>query len=701
MVVGVVVALMAAFPAMARPGIEESVKRVEALVKESVSAPAARRAELLEETIKARRELIALGANDDRLATWLLDQAEAVLQHAVRDGAELSVLYGIPTAEQRARVRQAAGDAGQLGEQAARAAEEGVARLEGELFAARGDAARVKAASAKVEPRLRVLVDAEQSWRIPMMQARATLLGLASLEGPQAVVEHRRSAKPVAEALEGLRGPTETAELMRRLLLATALMLAGERLDAMHLFAEVEPRGADGIIGEQARLGLAGAAVDLIAAREAARLLDRGSAEAPVSLDMLRSEAIARSVLRHAPDGEARTAVQRDGLRGMARVVERSLDADIGLQATVLEKVSILTGELRVAEMDPAIMYACGVSELESGPADESNPGIPLLKRVADGDANASLRANALWALGTRRGAEKRVKHAADALARLAREFPASPRAGEALDRAEGLLRGPASKGIASSVKLHREVIEMILEREPAPAAPRSDELRSLYLSSYAHWEPVVLDAPGLERLLAMSAKWDDDQAERRAADEQNAWIVIERAFGAAKADEREHVAKIGAEWTIAHAPGLVARTRLMWAGALLDSGDARKSLEQVAAIGAPDKALLSDAERLQARLLLARCQRAVGDETSAFVTLRSVTDDLDHDPAAGIGAPKRPEEFWAAWAEMLEILERQNAGGERTPAIRLQLNRLKLIDAELGGDPWKARIEKVSKGLK
>jgi hypothetical protein len=48
----------------------------------------------------------------------------------------------------------------------------------------------------------------------------------------------------------------------------------------------------------------------------------------------------------------------------------------------------------------------------------------------------------------------------------------------------------------------------------------------------------------------------------------------------------------------------------------------------------------------------------------------------------------------------MLEILRTQNDDGARSSTIRLQVNRLKLIDAALGGAPWRERILKVESSL-
>ncbi len=597
-------ALLLGANACAQPATDESLKKIEALAKESASAPLARRGDLLEQSIKARAELIALGASDERLATWLLDQADAVLQLAGRDGAELAVLYGVPTTEQRTRLRQAGGDAGALVEQAARAAEDGVAKLETELFAARGDAARVKTVAARVEPRLRILVDVEQAWRLPMLRSSAALISAASMDGQAGALEQRKTAAGAAEVLAGIRGPDERAEVVRLLWRASAVMLAGDRLEAAHQFAEVEPLASDIMTGEQARLGLAGAAVDLIAAREAARLLERASAQAPISLDLLRSEAAARAILRHAPEGGdanggAARGASRVGAGGGAVPRRRHRR---GLPRMVVEKIARLTDEgVDIKEMEPAIIYARAVAILEGRASGGAESATALLARVADGDGPALVREAALWAVGTRPGVEKlggkaRIDAGAT-LSRLARDFPGSPHARDALVRAEALLRAPAAQKAPGSLPLQREVIRAALDLRPPLS--NAAELASVYMGNFAMDETQVMDAPALQQALAMLPVRGDDHAEQRAGDERNAWIVIERAILAAK--EQEPVARTAAAWAIAHSPALAARARVVWAEALLEKGEASGSIEQINAVGALDKAPLTDADRTRA----------------------------------------------------------------------------------------------------
>lgn len=702
--------VMHAVAAVAQPGLDAAARKVETLAAKTAASDPADRATVLEETIRARRELIALGAADDRLATWLLDQADALLQHAGRDGAEFSVLYGIPLGEQRTRMRDAASEAATLIDRAAAAIDAGVAKLEGDLFAARDNPAKAREVSARVEPRLKILVDLEQSWRLPMMHARTAVVRAASLD--TGAPAQRALAREAAAALDELRGPDETAELARLLWHATALMLAGERFDAGHHFAEVEPLGADKLEGEQARLGLAVAAMDLVAAREAARLLARGSDDAPLPLALIRAEAVARGILTHAPTGDTRAAVQREGLLPLARVMQRALRADASIRTLVIEKIVVATdpsapwGVIDVKQMDPAIVFARGIAFLAArptpdiakpSPGERSTTPQELLLRVADGDASPELKEASLWALGSRTGLEK-APHAdrlaaAGHLVRLARDFPASAHVPAAIERADALLRLPAAEKFATALPLQRELVELALQRTPPPG--NADELRSVYLANHALDDALALDAEALDRFLQRGAPASRD--ELPAADETNIWIVAERAISHAKLP-RSPIAQVILAWSVPRSSAITARARLALAVALLEENKAVKSIEAIAALGDLNDSPLSAADRIRARLTLGRAQRAAADPNAAFATLRALADDLDRDSAS---TPKRIEAFWAAWAELLEILRAQNTAGDRTPTIRLQLNRLQLIDADFGGEPWRSRINAVGDSLK
>ncbi|HMN42887.1 MAG TPA: hypothetical protein PKE29_18755, partial [Phycisphaerales bacterium] len=95
-------------------------------------------------------------------------------------------------------------------------------------------------------------------------------------------------------------------------------------------------------------------------------------------------------------------------------------------------------------------------------------------------------------------------------------------------------------------------------------------------------------------------------------------------------------------------------------------------------------------------RLALARAQRLAGQEGEAVATLRDLADRLEGAP----GSAARDPAYWAAWSDMLTILQAQNTDGARSPDIRIQIKRLELLDAKLGGSPYAERIRRVREAV-
>lgn len=111
--------------------------------------------------------------------------------------------------------------------------------------------------------------------------------------------------------------------------------------------------------------------------------------------------------------------------------------------------------------------------------------------------------------------------------------------------------------------------------------------------------------------------------------------------------------------------------------------GEAARVLESVVrASGPPDRALD-----------LAAARRGAGDDAESFALLRDLTERLER-------ASDRSDHFWRAWTLMLEILAARNDDGTRTDAIRRELQRLRLIDPDLGGPPWAERLGRVAESI-
>lgn len=244
------------------------------------------------------------------------------------------------------------------------------------------------------------------------------------------------------------------------------------------------------------------------------------------------------------------------------------------------------------------------------------------------------------------------------------------------------------------------------------------------------------------ERAQAMLAQGENELArralERAGAVGQNAELraAIERGDSGAAASASGALANSGApnvdRLLRAEAIGIVERL----ASIERERGDLNAQQRAGARVGvAIASALveLSTRERLSAlegdRVLLARAQRMTGDEAlareAAGAIERAMTkagrapellaelgealhasgeDERAFPVYRELSNVTRPDDartrglHWLAWGRMLGILAQNNADGSRSATIRAQAERLRLIDAELGGSPHRERIEDALK---
>lgn len=193
-----------------------------------------------------------------------------------------------------------------------------------------------------------------------------------------------------------------------------------------------------------------------------------------------------------------------------------------------------------------------------------------------------------------------------------------------------------------------------------------------------------------------------------RAAKEPDAKVLADAAIDSAIVYGRALVTNSTAPVTDGQALVRTAEAALTWVGeadrarttqlrvALADgyaaAGDAR-------AIPLYDQLLATEPPPVSPMLLVirkARAQRAAGDPAAAFATLRSLVDVLENAPPA-----QRPPEFFAAWADMLEILAADNAGGRRADQIRLRIAHLRSLDKSLGSPDAAERIDMIEGSLR
>jgi len=410
------------------------------------------------------------------------------------------------------------------------------------------------------------------------------------------------------------------------------------------------------------------------------------------------------------------------------------------LRPLVLAKVGSATDRLmpmdRLDAMVPlsrAVMLARG-----SSPGDRARvEAAALLRAVADRHDAGEARPEALWELAVILWESPEAGDAVAAvetLCRLAAEFPESARAAEAAKKAVELSRYTLGQLAAGEAQVKDGADPALVDKlgtlyaraldlavKLAPADPDSAQQRleraRLVLDAAAVGSERAMTPEELDSALnALEGVPESDP--RRAEADRVAAVAIDRALEAARtavaraveADAgreelapaaRERlvgIARRAVQWAQSRRPSEADRYRLVLADALIDAGDARAAAiyQDLADRAAPGSEL-----RVRARLGLGRAQRARGQNESAFATLRSLVDDLER--AASQRRPPtkhRPEAYWLAWAEMLEILAADNRDGRRSDVIRLQINRLELVDPAFGGGEASRRISAVRSSI-
>ncbi len=406
------------------------------------------------------------------------------------------------------------------------------------------------------------------------------------------------------------------------------------------------------------------------------------------------------------------------------------------LRPLVLAKVGSATDRLmpmdRLDAMVPlsrAVMLARG-----SSPGDRARvEAAALLRAVADRHDAGESRPEALWELAVILWESPEAGDAVAAvetLCRLAGEFPESARAAEAAKKAVELSRytlgqlaagdGQTKEGADPALvdalgTLYARALDLAVKLAPADPASAQQRLERarLVLDAAAAGSERAMTPEELDSALnALEGVPESDP--RRAEADRVAAVAIDRALEAARAAvaravaadagreelapaARERlvgIARRAVQWAQSRRPSEADRYRLTLADALIDAGDAR-----AAAIyqDLADRAEPGSELRVRSRLGLGRAQRAGGQSESAFATLRSLVDDLERVASQRRPATKhRHEAYWLAWAEMLEILAADNRDGRRSDVIRLQLNRLELVDPAFGGGEAAQRIKAV-----
>ncbi len=298
---------------------------------------------------------------------------------------------------------------------------------------------------------------------------------------------------------------------------------------------------------------------------------------------------------------------------------------------------------------------------------------LALFERVVIApDASESDIRDALWqigVLGRAIGSGDSIQRSNEALTQLAQDHPSDPRS-----------LGAISSAIGSSDDTNPDALRARLEiaTNRFPESPAIDlwrlrlaELRSDF-ARLDTLDPInpetregVLAGELYEQtILGMLDRYDDPQIRRGL--ERRMQVAATR-FGLPSAD--------------------------LWIkrGVISESlHDPRNALAQI-------DTLIQSAQREntpddELRLLRAQTLLRLDQTQSAFEELRALSARID---ASG----NYTSTYWQSWALMLESIAQDGTASEKTEALR-HLARLQLIDPQLGGSPWRDRLQGVRETL-
>lgn len=199
----------------------------------------------------------------------------------------------------------------------------------------------------------------------------------------------------------------------------------------------------------------------------------------------------------------------------------------------------------------------------------------------------------------------------------------------------------------------------------------RAQDAAPLAASLAGDYAPLA-DPALLELVEALRA---DVGAELRRGDEMRARELAQTSLAPA--------AGSAATWAAANRLDLVDELRMTHAEALALSGDGGGAAEIL------DDLFSRRGRELRLVLAMGESNLAMNDTTGAFDLFREAAERMEHEQDHGPG-------YWQAWSRMLEMLARDDGGAKREQVVR-EIARLRVLDANLGGDPYKSRLEALT----
>lgn len=678
------------------------------------------RTEAADEAIESRVQLLDAGKHDDWSAVWAADLAAALLDRLTREAIDSDVLLALAAPDHRASARSTAETARSLLERAGERAATVLARLDAQTDL-----------TPEQSDLLSRLTGVEPAVRRPYLRARADLLLGSVLQVEGDATRAHRLAADAADAWRRIALDAGPAEAGRLVNLAIACLQLAQTDRAAEALAAFDQLHRDGVAIGQATM--------------------QESALAHTWVAVLRdpTEQRARAAWAQAPsrvgagmaDIRFRSRVAAAAARSLALIADR--ERNVALLAAACRIVSDCADEAAVADepsprrWDVRSWEAASLRALVERPCMTWAPpeALPALARLAfallirhdDPERAITLVDDAIRA-------SENERFRADAMRLLAEMF-AERTDTESRLRAADVWMELEAMGARRQSPLNPLDLALRLLRDLHQSHPSDPAVRSRYLAAlqrqntfgptggdqvfwrleHARVVARMSDPAAADILAALTSlegiAGGDGMAEsaatyyvllaRAALEARTSRIVSARREGdeatiSALALESVAIAERAAAWA---APRI---DRSLWffqteaAVARVESGSAEGLGTLESKQRAMEQGLATDLDPVRVALYLGRARLLANQTEGAFATLRSLAASLDA-PAADPAAPPRREEFWHAWALMLEVLQTQNADGSRSAAVRAHSTRLRAIDPQLGGTPWRERIERAA----
>lgn len=501
--------------------------------------------------------------------------------------------------------------------------------------------------------------------------ARAAIMGATARLMQLEAGDTSNPITPVRSALEAAVFTDPIADANRRLLVARLAHAQGDYTTAIEETQSVLDDADELRLDELTR---ATALLTLCALGEEPDELDLGSLAPPFQtptgdLDplwaILLSEARTRGRLETGSSDAWSALVQiREIASGDASLIGY-IDAKIG--AAVAR--SGIEDPDAFADLPSAVILAAARSS--SADPQTRVRALSLLRIVADRD-EPQTAADALWTIGVVGRAHNTARTralATDALAQLATRFPDHPLAGDALT-------GAIANAPREDHPLRRSLLTQAISRYPdrleadlwrlelARLTEDYERLDVLDSISPDTREGVLGGELYEQTVLSMLSRYNDPS--------------VRRALLARMSDTAARLSLPGA-------PAWAQR-----AAASELSVDPDAAADRLVAL--IDEARSNGEDTGELELLRARALIDAGKKVEAFGVLNSVAARQD-------ASDDRNDTYWQAWALMLETIAKGGTADDRSSA-RAHITRLKLVDPQLGGSPWKERIARASDEL-